>query len=133
MRMRIVVLILGLGLLTASAALGKNGPRPAVPGNPAACKPMRAVTLKGTFLAGGAESFQMDVKKANRHGRTLRGTREVRVDARTKFRRLGNAATLASLQANDRLNVHVRACKRAQATGTDLLARRVVAQPAKSG
>jgi hypothetical protein len=129
-RLRIIVLVLGVGLLTASVALGKNGPRPAVPGD---CKPKRAAILKGTFLAGGADSFQMDVKKANRHGQALRGTREVKVDARTKFRRLGNAATLASLQANDRLNVHVRVCKRAQAAGTELLARRVVAQPAKAG
>jgi hypothetical protein len=93
---------------------------------------MRAVILKGTFTAGGTASFQMTVLRANRHGRALRGPREVMVDARTKFRRNGAAATLASLQANDRLNVHVRVCKRPQAAGTELLARRVVAHPAKS-
>ncbi len=88
---------------------------------------MRPLILKGTFLSGGTDSFQMEVRKANRHGRALRGTRELKVNAQTKFRRAGNAATLASLQPNDRLHVKVRACKRAQVLNMELMARRVVA------
>lgn len=120
--------------LIASVAVAKEGPRPGAPedGAPTACKPVRALILKGTFLSGGTDSFQMEVRNANRHGRALRGTREIKVNAQTKFRRAGNAATLSSLQANDRLNVKVRACKREQVLNMELMARRVVAHTPKS-
>jgi hypothetical protein len=134
MRPRILVFLLVAGLLSASVAVAKERPRPDMAGDTvtaSGCKPKRALILRGTFLSGGPDSFQMEVRKANRLGRALRGTRELKVDARTKFRRNGNAATLASLQPNDRLNVHVRGCKRAQAMSMELLARRVVAHPAK--
>jgi hypothetical protein len=135
MRLRILLLVVVTAFLTASVAVAKEGPRPGAPqdGAASACKPKRAVILKGTFLSGGTDSFQMEVRKANRHGRELRGIREIKVNAQTKFRRAGNAATLASLQPNDRLKVHVRACKRAQLLNMELMARRVVAHTPKPG
>jgi hypothetical protein len=134
MRLRILMLVVVTAFLTASVAIAKDGPRPGVPedGAAGACKPVRPLILKGTFLSGGTDSFQMQVRKANRHGRALRGTREIKVNAQTKFRRAGNAATLASLQLNDRVHVKVRACKRAQVMSMELLARRVVAHAPKS-
>lgn len=123
------MLVAVTALLTASVAVAKEGPRPGNPedGARTGCKPMRTLLLKGKFLSGGTDSFQMEVRKANRHGRALRGTREIKTDARTKFRRAGAASALSSLQANDRLLVLVRACKRAQSTNMELMARRVVA------
>ncbi len=134
MRLRILMLVVVTAFLSASVAVAKEGPRPGVPedGATSACKPLRPLILKGTFLSGGPDSFQMEVRKANRHGRALRGTREIKVNAQTKFRRAGNAATLASLQLNDRLHVKVRACKRAQVLNMELMARRVVAHTPKS-
>lgn len=128
------MLVVLTALLTASVAIAKDRPpRPGMPegGATSACKPKRAILLKGKFLSGGTDSFQMEVRKANRHGRALRGTREIKVNTQTKFRRAGNAATLASLQLNDRLNVLVRACKRAQVMNMELTARRVVAHASK--
>jgi hypothetical protein len=134
MRLRILMFVVVTAFLTASVAVAKEGPRPGNPqdGAQTACKPVRPLILKGTFLSGGTDSFQMEVRKANRHGRALRGTRELKVNAQTKFRRAGNAATLASLQPNDRLHVKVRACKRAQVLNMELMARRVVAHAPKS-
>ena len=134
MRLKILTLVVATGFLTASVAVAKEGPRPGAPadGAPTACKPVRPLILKGTFLSGGTDSFQMEVRKANRHGRALRGTREIKVNAQTKFRRAGNAATLSSLQGNDRLHVKVRACKRAQVLNMELMARRVVAHTPES-
>jgi hypothetical protein len=130
MKMRFLFAALVASVALASVALAKDGPRPGRPdaatGN--ACKPKVAFILKGSFLSGGPSSFQMNITRSNRHGRALRGPREIMVDALTKFRRKGNAATLASLQANDRLNVHVRGCKRADARAMELLAKRVVAR-----
>ncbi len=133
MRLKILILAVVTALLTASVAIAKEGPRPGNPedGARTGCKPKRALVLKGKFLSGGTDSFQMEVRKANRHGRALRGTREIKVNALTKFRRAGDATTLASLQPNDRLNVLVRACKREQAMNMELTARRVVAHAAK--
>ena len=129
MRLKILMLVVVTAFVSASVAVAKEGPRPGMPedGAPRACKLVRPLVLKGTFLSGGTDSFQMEVRKANRHGRALRGTREIKVDTQTKFRHGGNAATLTSLQPNDRLNVKVRACKRAQVLDTELMARRVVA------
>jgi hypothetical protein len=134
MRPRILVFLLVAGLLSASVAVAKERPRPEMAGDTVTangCKPMRALILRGTFLAGGPDSFQMEVRRANHHGRGLRGARELKVNARTRIRRNGNAATLGSLQPNDGLNVHVRGCKRAEATSIELMARRVVAHPPK--
>lgn len=131
MRFRILILATVTALLTASVAVAN--PRPATPADGArsGCKPMPALILKGKFLSGGTDSFQMEVLTAHRHGRALRGTRELKVNTQTRFRRAGSAATLASLLANDRLNVQVRACKRTQAMTMELMARRVVAHAPK--
>lgn len=103
----------------------------------AACKPTVSFVLKGTYVSGaadaaGAGSFAMQVTQANKHARSYAGKQAtVKTDAATKIRRQGKAK-LADLQAGDRLNVHVRACKRADAATLELLAKQVVAQGAKS-
>jgi hypothetical protein len=125
-----LVLVLAAALLAVSAAVAKEGPRPGMAGDSvtrSGCTPKRTLVLKGRFMAGGLESFQMNVMRASSHARALRGARELRFDTRTRFRRNGAAATLTSLQPNDRLHVLVRGCKRAQALGMELTARRVVA------
>src|ERR1044072_218188 len=75
------------------------------------CKPRGAVVLKGSFVGAGAGGFAMTVKHSNRNGRELVGKQvTVLVVDGTKFRKHGKA-TLADLQAGDRLNVQGRACK----------------------
>jgi hypothetical protein len=100
--------------------------------SPARCAKKRTLVLKGAFLAGGPESFQMQVRHASGHARALRGARELRFDAQTAFRRNGGPATAAALQPNDRLHVLVRACKRVDAASMELRARRVVAHAPKT-
>ena len=90
-----------------------------------ACKPRRAVVLRGPFTESGTDGFTMEVKAGNKAGRALKGkTVTVLVDASTKIRR-GGKATLADLEAGDRLNVLGRLCSLDTAAGT-LLARHVV-------
>jgi hypothetical protein len=121
-----LALVLIAALLAVSVAVAKERPHSAAtPGS--ACAPKQLLSLKGTFLAGGPESFQMNVRHASRHERALRGARELRFDAQTRFRRNGAAATLAALQPNDRLHVLVRGCKRPRTPGTELMARTVSA------
>jgi hypothetical protein len=130
-----LVLALAAALLAVSVAVAKERPQPGMAGDSvtrSACQPKQALVLKGLFLAGGPESFQMNVRHASRHQRALRGARELRFDARTRFRRNGRAATLDALQPNDRLHVQVRGCKRAQAMSMELMARRVGAHAPKT-
>jgi len=90
------------------------------------CKPRGAVVLKGSFVGAGAGGFAMTVKHSNRHGRALVGKQvTVLVMDGTKFRKHGKA-TLADLQAGDRLNVQGRACK-LDGQAMTLVAKRVVA------
>ena len=94
------------------------------------CKPRRAVVLRGTFVAVGADGFAMDVTGGNKLGKSLAGKQvTVNVDEHTKLRRHGKAE-LTDFVAGDRLNVHGRACKLDNVALT-LLARRVVGKPAK--
>jgi hypothetical protein len=103
----------------------------------AQCRPHVMLVLKGTYVSGTADatgvgSFAMEVTRANRHGRLLAGKQAtVLTDAATKVRRQGKA-TLSALQAGDRLNVHVRACKRADVATLQLLAKHVIAAPART-
>jgi hypothetical protein len=123
---------------------GKQKGEAAVTG--ATCKPVVTFVLKGEFVSGsadaeGAGSFVMEVKQSNAHGWHLRGEEvTVHVDAKTKIRRRGRAE-LSDLEVGDRLNVHVRACKKTAGEGagtTDaaaapkLVAKQVVAHPAKA-
>jgi hypothetical protein len=129
-KVRILSLALVASLAAASVALAKDGPRPARPdgaGSATACKVRGTFVLRGTFLAGGPTTFQMDVRRASSRGRMLRGPRELKVDARTKIRRNGRRATLGGLQAGDRLLVLVRGCKRSASATMELLARHVSA------
>ena len=94
------------------------------------CRPRISLILKGTLVSVGQDSLVMDVRRANRHGRLLRGKQlTIQVGARTRIRRMGKAE-LSALQESDRLKVQVRACK-SEAGKIVLLARRIVARPAK--
>lgn len=121
-------------LIVASVALAsdRQGRDTAQAASPAPCAPERTLALKGAFLAGGPDSFQMQVRHASSHARALRGTRELRFDAQTTFRRNGGASSAGLLQPNDRLHVLVRACKRADTASMELRARRVVAHTPKT-
>jgi hypothetical protein len=145
MKVRLSLLTAALVALVATVAAPAKD-RPAQPG---ACKPTVSFILKGTLAsvdaAGG--SFAMDVKAANKHGRQYKGQNgvQVMVDQKTKFRRNGRAQ-LSDLVVGDRLVAQVRACKDAAqqqpaadpnapqpapAAAPALLAKRVVAHPAK--
>jgi hypothetical protein len=131
MRFRIsllVVLITALAL--AAAAFAHNGgPRP---DRPAACRHGH-VLLHGKFMAAGESSFTMDVLRANRRGRSLKGEQSISVDDKTKIKRRGKKgdASLADLVKDDRLHVLAR-CKPGETAGSfTLLAKLVLARPAK--
>lgn len=120
--------------VTAGAAAGDR------PGKPEKNRPDRSapcrhknVLLKGTFMAAGADSFQMNVLKGNRAGRKLKGEQTVMVDDKTRIRRKGKEgkAALADLVKDDRLLVLAR-CKPGETAGSfTLLARSVKARPPK--
>jgi len=137
MRFKISLLIaLATTLALAAAAFAGNGP--GRPENTRLDRPAKCshghVTLKGTFLAAGADSFTMNVLRANRHGRAFKGEQTVNVDDKTKMKRRGKEgkATLADLVAGDRLQVLAR-CKSGETAGSfTLLARLVLARPAKA-
>jgi hypothetical protein len=116
-------------LAAASVAAAQDSP-PNPEGPAASCQPRLALVLHGRFLAGGTTSFQMQVRRSNRHARALRGPRELLFDARTRFRRGGQPASLATLQPGDRLSVFVRACRTGANARLQLLARGVFARPA---
>jgi hypothetical protein len=102
----------------------------------AACRPNVAFVLRGDYVSGsadaeGAGSFAMVVKHANKHARPLEDRQvTVKTDAATKVRRQGKK-TLADVMAGDRVNVHVRGCRSADASTMELLARQVVARAPK--
>jgi hypothetical protein len=87
-------------------------------GHQAGCrgKAKVSIVLKGTFAAaaGDGSSFTMNALRANRHGRPylkLTQPMQVTVDAKTRYVKAGEAATLASLVANDRLVVKSKASR----------------------
>jgi hypothetical protein len=118
----------GLALGTPMSTAAENrGPRE---GHPVVMLVLRGEFGSGSADATGAGSFTMLVNHANRHARALRGKEvTVKVDGRTTFRRQG-PAELSDLKEDDRLVVHARASKRADAASVELLARRVIARPA---
>ena len=84
-------------------------------------------------MAAGGESFTMNVLRANRHGRTLKGEQTLSVNDKTKIKRRGKTgpAALADLVKDDRLQVVAR-CKPGETAGSfTLLAKLVLARPAK--
>jgi hypothetical protein len=124
--------------LTAVAVAGNGNPgkpeKTRAANKPGACHKKRAVLLHGTFVeALGTDSFKMNVRKANRHGRALKGEQTVMVDDKTRMKRRGKAgqATLADLVKDDRLHVLAR-CKPGETAGSfTLLARLVLSRPPK--
>jgi hypothetical protein len=138
MKLRLSLLVaLVVALALSAAAVAGNG-NPGKPernraAKPGACHKKRAVLLHGTFLEAGTGSFKMNVRKANRHGRALKGEQTVMVDDKTRMKRRGKKgkAALADLVKDDRLLVLAR-CKPGEAEGSyTLLARLVLARPAK--
>ena len=152
--MKRIVLLLALftvGLSAASFAVAKPPPgkgngkeknktssTSTTAADPETCHPKVSVVLKGDFVSAGSDSFTMDVKSSNRHGRDYSGkTLALKVDAKTSFKRNG-PAKLAAFEAGDRLNVQARACKTKKnapkdpnAAPTALVAKRVTGHPAK--
>ena len=105
--------------------------------DPETCHPKISVILKGEFVSGGGDSFTMDVKHSNFHGRQYHGNLTLKVDAKTSYKRNG-PAELADFKAGDRLNVQARACKAKKNAPKDpnaappaLLAKRVTGHPAQ--
>jgi hypothetical protein len=153
MKFRILVLALVTALVGTSVAFahgnpGKGKQPEAKPGKPAKpttgqnCRPSVKVILKGALASDPAEgdtSFQLNVTKANRHGRAYVSAAQpitVKVDAKTKFRRKapGSAPTktLDSLALGDRVRLGAKACKADLRDGgtPDLTARHVKARAA---
>jgi hypothetical protein len=151
MKFRILVLALVTALLGASAAFAHDNPgkgKPVTkPGKPTSgpnCRPRVMVVLRGTLAndpAAGDTSFQLNVTKANRHGRAYVSATQpitVNVDAKTKVRRKAAGSeptkTLESLAMGDMAKVQSKACKADLANGAtpQLTARFVVARPASA-
>jgi opacity protein-like surface antigen len=147
---RIVLLLalFALGLSAASFAVAKPPPgkgkdksstSTSTTADPENCHPKISVILKGDFVSGGGDSFTMDVKQSNYHGRQLVGKPlTLKVDSKTSYKRNG-PAELADFKADDRLNVQARACKAkknapagSNAAPPAMLARRVTGHPAKA-
>jgi hypothetical protein len=149
-RIALLLALFVLGLAAASFAVAKPPPGKGKDKNtttatstaldPETCHPKISVILKGEFVSGGGDSFTMDVKSSNRHGRDFAGKElTLKVDAKTTFKRNG-PAELADFEAGDRLNVQARACKTKKNAPKDpnaappaLLAKRVTGHPAKAG
>ncbi len=90
------------------------------------------VVLKGVLVSVGVDSFVMEVKLANEHGRALAGKKvTVLVYVKTKISREGEAS-LSDLKPGDRIGVVARLCKGADQAEPTLLAKRVVAHPPKA-
>ena len=150
MKFRILVLALATALLGASVAVASDnsghgnrpGTRPGKPATGPGCRPRVKVILKGTLANDPAESdtsFQMNVIRANRHGRAYVSAAQpitINVDSKSKFRRKAKGSaptkTLDSLAMGDRVLVGAKACKADLANGAtpDLTARHVRARPA---
>jgi len=148
MKFRFLVLALVTALLGASVAVAGNNPgqakpnmRPGKPTTGPNCRPKVKVVLKGTLAndpAAGDSSLQMNVMKANRHGRAyvLAGQPvTVNVDAMTKVRRKAPDSeptkTLDSLALSDIVKLAAKACKADLKNGgtPDLTARHMKARP----
>ena len=147
---RIVLLLalFALGLSAASFAVAKPPPgkgkdksstSTSTAADPENCHPKISVILKGDFVSGGGDSFTMDVKQSNYHGRQYAGKPlTLKVDSKTSFKRNG-PAKLSDFKAGDRLNVQARACKApknaapsSNAAPAAMLAKRVTGHPAKA-
>ena len=148
MKFRILVLALLTALVAASVALAQSNPskgkpdtKPGKPTSGPNCRPKVKVVLRGTLAndpAEGDTSLELNVTKANRHGRAyISATAEmVNVDAQTKIRRKAPDSaptrTLDSLAMGDRVKVTAKACKADLRNGgtPDLTARHLKAKPA---
>jgi hypothetical protein len=147
-RIAFLLVLFALGLSAASFAAAKPPPgkgkdksstSTSTTADSENCRPKVSVILKGDFVSGGGDSFTMDVKHANSHGRTYVGKPlTLKVDSKTSFKRNG-PAKLSDFEAGDRLNVQARACKAkknapasSNAAPPAMLARRVTGHPAKA-
>ena len=148
MKFRFLVFALVTALLGASVAVANDNPgkskpstRPGKPTTGPNCKPRVKVVLKGTLAndpAAGDTSLQMNVLKANRHGRAfvLAGQPiTVNIDANTKVRRKAPDSaptkTLDSLAMDDLVKLAAKACKADLRNGgtPDLTAGHIKARP----
>ena len=149
-RIALLLALFALGLSAASFAVAKpppgkgngkdqNGASTSTTApDPETCHPKVSVILKGDFVSGGGDSFTMNVKSSNAHGRQYAGKPlTLKVDSKTSFKRNG-PAKLIDFKAGDRLNVQARACKlqknapTSNAAPQDPLAKRVTGHPANA-
>ncbi len=115
----------GTTTTTGSKGNGKSADKAA------ACKPNKAIVLKGTYVAAGTGGFAMAVTSGNHAAKGFVGKQAtVLVNDKTRVTRRGKASA-ADLKAGDKLVVQGRACKADAATGA-VLAQRVTAKPAKA-
>ncbi len=132
MKLKVLLLALFAMGLAASVAVASPPERKGKPNRSGPnCRPAVSFNLKGSLVSTdeAGKALKMHVHRTNKHGRAHVGKDvDVKVDERTKIRRDGRA-TLADLDAGDRLKVQVRDCK--AGPGVDLLAKRVLAHPAR--
>ncbi len=136
MRIKPLLLLLAGAALVVPVATAKGPP----PKNGTGCKPKVSVVLKGTLTTDpgvGDTSFNMDVTRANKHGKSLvtkptATNVTITLDSKTIIRRNGKK-TVEWLALNDRAVVVIRVCKAdlPLTTGTvdDVAAKRVTAHP----
>ena len=141
MKFRFLVLALVTVLLGTSAALASGNPGKGKPTTGPGCRPMVKVVLKGMLAndpLAGDTSLQMNVLKANRHGRAYISAAQpitVNVDANTKIRRKAPDSaptkTLDSLAMGDLVKLTAKACKADLKDGgtPGLAARHIKARP----
>lgn len=136
MKLKILILLAALVGLIAPATVAAQAKA-----KPSSHCARVAVILKGTVTAApgaGATQFSMTVKHSSHAGTNLAGqTLTITTNSKTKITRLGKKADLSSLQANDRVNVLVKVCKKdlplSQATLSTTPAKRVTATVAGKG
>jgi hypothetical protein len=142
--MKLVTVGLATAALAASGATADPGHGKSGTHGPA-CRPA-PVFLAGTLAndpATGDTSFMLTVKHANRLGRLYAKAGNpvtVNVDAKTHYRKAGDASTLDAMAQNDRALVLAKVCRadvrsalKSKSTLPDLSARLVFDRGAKQG
>jgi len=136
MKLKLLVILAAFAAVLGPAAVAGQAK-----GKPSSQCARVAVVLKGTVTAApgaGAMQFGMSVTRTSHHGASLNGqTVTITTNSKTKIVRQGKKADLSSLQANDRVNVLLKVCKKdlplSQSTLASTPAKRVAATVAGKG
>jgi hypothetical protein len=109
-------LMIGLAVAAIAASGATAHGKPGKPDKSSRCKPA-PVMLAGLLAndpATGDTSLQLDAKHGNKFGRLYRKAGNpvsFNVDAKTRYRRNGEASTLDALAQGDRALVFAKACR----------------------